>query len=146
MLASERVMFRHRSRLIDERTRARTREFHHGGFFVSAPAGDPDTRLACRAERDPIQPVSQQVRLADRPGLASQHKEDRLEGVLGVVSIAKDMPADMHDHRPVAAHECGEGGLACRIAQGAESVNELAVGQSGDGTAVEQRGDLSDYR
>ena len=119
---------------------------HGVALLVLAPAGEPDPGLAGRAERDPVQPVAQQVGVADRPGLAGQHEEDGLEGVLGMVPVAQELPADVQDHRPVPRHQRGEGGLAGGIAPVVEPLDELAVGQPGDGAAVEERPDLPDHR
>ena len=102
--------------------------------------------LAGRAERDPIEPVSQQVGVADRAGLAGQDEEDGLEGVLGMVPVAQELAADAQDHGPVPRHQRGEGGFAGGIAPRGEPLEELAVGQPGDGAAVEERLDLPDDR
>ena len=77
-----------------------------------APAGEPSPRLARRPQRDAVEPVAQQLGLAERPGLAGQHEEDGLEGVLGVLVVAQELPADAQHHRPVAGHQGGERGLA----------------------------------
>ena len=77
-----------------------------------ATASEPDPGLAGRAERDAIEPVAQQVGVADRPGLAGQDEEDGLEGVLGMVAVAQELAADAQHHRPVPCHQGGEGGLA----------------------------------
>ena len=75
----------------------------------------------------------------DRAGLLDQDEEGGLEGVLGVVGVAQDAPADGQDHRPVPRHQRLEGR---RIALGEEAVEELRVGEPGDGPAAEQAVDL----
>ena len=111
-----------------------------------ATAGEPAPGLPGRAERHAVEPVAQQVGVADRPGLAGQDEEDGLEGVLGMVVVAQELPADAQDHRPVARHQGGEGGLAGRLAAGGEPLEELAVGEPGDRAALEERPELPDQR
>ena len=55
-----------------------------------------------------IEPGAKQVRISDRLGLACQDKEDGLEGVLGVMMIAEELPADAKHHRSVPGHDGGE--------------------------------------
>ncbi len=111
-----------------------------------AAAATPDPGLPRRAQGHPVEPVAQQVGVADRAGLARQDEEDGLEGVLGVVSVAQELPANAQHHRAMAGYERGEGGLADGIAAGDESIEELAVGQPGDRAAIEQRAELPDHR
>ncbi len=70
---------------------------------ATASAGDP--------ERDPIQPVRQQVAVAQCAGLPDQDQERRLEGVLDVVRVIEQAPADAQHHRPVPRHDRLEGDL-----------------------------------
>ena len=91
LLASQKAVVRPAGRRLGQDARARSGMTHHGGLFILAPASELDTRLARRAERDPVEPVSQQIRIADRPGLASQDEEDGLERILGVVEIAQSV-------------------------------------------------------
>ncbi len=133
-------------RRLDRDARTRTGMPHGVALLVPATASEPSPRLASRTEGDPIQPVRQQVGISDRPGPAGQDQEDGLEGVLGMVAVAQDLAADVQDHRPVTRHQGGEGGFAAGIAPVVEPLEELAVGQTDDGTAVEQRPDLSDHR
>ena len=97
-------------------------------------------------QRAPVQPVAQQVGVADRPRLAGQDEEDGLEGVLGMVMVAQELSADAQNHRPVPRHQRSEGGFAGGIAAVVEPLDELAVGEPGDRTAVEERLDLPDHR
>ncbi len=84
-----------------------------------------------------MQPGAQQVRIADRAGLAGQHEEHRLEGILGMMQVAQELPANIQDHRPVPLHERRECGFSGRIGSGVEALDELPVGESGDGAAIE---------
>jgi hypothetical protein len=45
--------------------------------------------------------------------------------------------ADIQDHRPMPSHERGEGRLTGGIARPGKPLDELAVGQSGNGQAIE---------
>ncbi len=90
---------------------------HRAEFLVPASASESDARLLGRAERDTVQPVRQQVGIADRAGLACQNEEDSLKGVFGVVQVAQELAADVQDHRPVPTHQRGEGRLAGGIAR-----------------------------
>ncbi len=49
-------------------------------------------------------------------GLAGEHEEDGLEGVLGVVAVSQELPADVQNHRPVTCDQRGEGRLPGRVA------------------------------
>ena len=63
----------------------------------------------------------------DVAGPAGEDEPDGLEGVLGVVGVAEDPPADAVHGRPVAAEQLGEG------------VRVAAVGEPGDQVAVGRR-------
>ena len=111
-----------------------------------AAASEPAAGLAGRAERHAVEPVAQQVGVADRPGLAGQHEEDGLEGVLGMVAVAQELPADAQHHRPVPRHQRGEGGLAGRIAAAVNRSRSWRSVRAGDRAALEERPDLPDNR
>src|SRR5262249_16488786 len=55
----------------------------------------------------------------------SEDQEGGLEGILGILLLAQDAPADAVDHRPVPAHDGLEDGL---VAPGEGSFDELPVG------------------
>ena len=97
--------------------RARTGTVHRVALLPPAPAGDLLPCTPRRPDRDPVQPVAQQVGVADRPGLAGQDEEDGLEGVLGMLHVAQELPADAQHHRPVPADQRREGGLAGRASR-----------------------------
>ena len=114
-----------------------------GVDLAEAPAIEAAPRLPGRSQRDAVQPVPQPLRVADRPGLAGQHEEDRLERILGMMAIAQEPAADAQHHRPVPLDQDGEGRLSREVAAGREPLQELAVGQVGDGADLEERLDLS---
>ena len=64
-----------------------------------------------------------------------------------MLDVAQELPADAQDHRPVAASERGEGGLAGWLAPtGGISLQELPVRQSGHRAARKERLKLPDHR
>ena len=79
------------------------------------------TRWATRWSQPPSDLV-----VPDRAGLAGQDEERRLEGVLGVVRVAEDAPADGQDHRPVPRHQGRERRL---VAPGDEPPEQRGVGR-----------------
>ncbi len=79
--------------------------------------------------RDLVQPAPQAVSPPDRAAFLDQDQEGGLEGVLGVVWVAQDRPADAQDHRPMPSHQHFEGPA---VAPGEETLEELRVGEPGD--------------
>ncbi len=78
----------------------------------------------------PIQPVAQQFRTADRPGLARQDEERGLEDVLRVVRVGQQRPADPAHHRPVPRDQRGEGCLGVigvGLPTGGEPLQQLPI-------------------
>ena len=96
---------------------AQFRACHGTVLFIPALAGQPGPGLAGGAKGDPVQPVAQQVGIADRRGPAGQHQEDGLEGVFGVLAIDQKLPADAEHHRTVPSHQRGERILAGGVAR-----------------------------
>ena len=94
----------------------------------------------------PYSQVPEPIRVADRPGLPRQDEEGGLEGVLGMMVIAQELPADAQHHRPVSGHDGGEGGLVGRLAARGEPLEQLAVGEPGDRAALEERAELPGQR
>ena len=88
--------------------------------------------------RDPEQPARDRPAPADGPGPVGQDEEDGLEGILRVVRIVKDAPADPQHHRAVPDHQLLEGRLRGLIAPRDEPVQELRVGHRPDRAEVEQ--------
>jgi hypothetical protein len=56
--------------------------------------------------------------------LSGQGNEGRLEGILGVVPVAKHAPADAQDQRAMPAHQSDECGLVTLIGK---ALQQLAV-------------------
>ena len=89
-----------------------------------------------------MEPGAERVADPERPRLADQDQEGGLEGVLGVVRVAEDAPADAQDHRPVPLDQGREGQLGRLAAPGREPLEELAVGQSRRRSGRQQRAEL----
>ena len=117
----------------------RVRFFHvqplRPGPFASTPSPGVDLGTHRDASGDAVEPGSQYVALADRPGLLDQDQEGGLKGVGDVVRVIQDAPADAQDHRPMPMEDRLEGRL---VAMGEESLQELSLGQTCDGPCVEQ--------
>ncbi len=79
-----------------------------------------------------MEPGPQGVAHPERPGLADQHQERGLEGILGMMRIAEDGQADAPDHRAMPLHQRGEGQLGHLVRIGREPLQELPVGQFPD--------------
>ncbi len=125
----------------------RTGTTHHATLLPPPPAADLLPRTPGRPNRDPVQPVAQQVGVANRARPASQDKKDSLKGILGMLCVAQKLPANTHDHRPMSRHQRGESGLASRFTpSGGVSLQELPVRKPGHRAALEERLDLPDYR
>ena len=73
-----------------------------------------------------MQPAGQGLRLADRGGIAGQHQEGGLEGVLGIVLVAQDVTADAPDEPSVPLDQGGEGVF---LVVGREALQQLRVAQ-----------------
>ena len=73
-----------------------------------------------------VQPARQRFALANGRGVLGEGEEGGLEGVLGILIVAQDMPADVPDERPMALEQNGERRL---LARRAESRKELSIGQ-----------------
>jgi hypothetical protein len=74
-------------------------------------AGQADALLAADADGDLVQEAGHTGGPDQAGGAVSQDQEAGLEGVLGVVMVADDAPADAQHQRPVTADEAGEGVL-----------------------------------
>ena len=120
-------------RLRDARSRARRR--------AASRRARPATRAAV-----PVQPARHRIPPADRARPPGQHQERRLRGVLGVVAIPEDPPADPHHHRPVALHQRRERRLGLLGRPEPEPLQQRAVGQPRQRADPEQRGDLLQQR
>jgi hypothetical protein len=84
------------------------------------------SQVAGDAGGDSVQPVGEEVRVPDDPGLPGQDEEGRLKGVLGVLRRPQDAPANAQHERAVPLDQGREGRL---VAQGREPMQELSVGR-----------------
>jgi len=98
----------------------------------------PTGRAGSRPDRDPmgnsVQPVAHEVAVADRTRAPNQDEESGLEGILDVLIVTENSSANTQDHRPVPRHQGGERHL---VALGDEPLEQLALTQPSNGSAVE---------
>ncbi len=92
---------------------------------------------------DPVKPSADSFAVADCGGAADQDQERGLERVLDVSLVAKYAATDAQDHRPMPRDESGERRL---VAAGCISLQQCALGQCRDGSAVEQAVQLVEDR
>ena len=86
-----------------------------------------------------IEPGPQGNVAAESTRFLDEDQESCLEGVLGVVRILQDAPADAQDHRPVTRHQ----GLERRgVMPGDEALEQLRIGEARDGPIRQQAVDL----
>ena len=81
-----------------------------GAFFLQVfrPADQAMPSTTGRSERDPIQPVAQQLGVANRPSLASQNQKDGLERVLCTMPVTQKLLADAQNHRTMPGDQGGK--------------------------------------
>ena len=87
---------------------------------------------------DPEQPARDRPAPADGPGPVGQDEEDGLKGILRIVRVVKNAPADTEHHRAVSDHQLFKGRLRGLIAPRDESVQELRIGHRPDRSEIEQ--------
>ena len=110
---------------------------------MTAPPRGLDLRPGGDPPRDAEEPAPDRLATTDRAGLAHQDQEGGLEGVVGVVRVAQELPADAQDHGPVSFDQDGEGGLRrIRIVPRQKPVQELAIGQGPGRTQLVEHGEL----
>jgi hypothetical protein len=101
--------------------------------------GPPPRPIAAGARGDPerhtVQPVRQQLAVAQRARPADQDQERRLERILHVVRIVEQPPADAQDHRAVPRHDRLKRDL---VALAREPRQELPLRQTRYGPPAEQ--------
>ncbi len=113
-------------------------------LLVPATLGEPQFGATGRAESDAVEPVAQQVGIADGARLPGEDQEDSLEGVFGVVSIAQKLTANAEHHRAVTSYQGGERRLGGHVSLRGEPVQKLPVGEAHDRAAPEERLELPD--
>src|SRR5262249_7249931 len=95
------------------------------------------------AQRDAIrhleQPAADRLTFADGAGLAGEDEEGGLEGVLGVVRVAKETQTEIEYHRPVPPDEDLERRL---LAAADERFQQLGVGQRAAAVAADEPAQL----
>ncbi len=125
------LLVQRREQLVRVRGLARRAGDSHFSHLPLVPA--PPDRGDIGVDRDPmrdlVQPASQGLSSADGVPRLDQDQEGGLEGVLCVVRIAQDRPADAQDHGPVPTHQLLEGP---GVPTGEEALQELRVGEPRD--------------
>jgi hypothetical protein len=111
--------------------------------FATSPADRLGPRSPRHLRGDPVEPGGDEVTIADRSGSPDQDEERGLKGVVDVVRVGQDPPADAQDHRPELRHERLERRL---IASDREPFEELAIPEAGDRPAFEQPDDIPPAR
>ena len=86
-----------------------------------------------------MQPGPQRDVAAERPRFLDEDQERGLEGILGIVRILQDAPADAQDHRPVPRHQDLE---RRGVLPGGEALEQLRIGESRDDPTREEAVDL----
>ena len=69
------------------------------------PGGQAAPPPHCDPASDAIKPVPQQVLPGQRSRLPDQDKERRLEGVVHIIGVVENLPADAQDHGTVTRHQ-----------------------------------------
>jgi hypothetical protein len=95
---------------------------HHGSRFQGCAVGHT------------VQPTAQGGATADGGRLPSKNQEGRLAGILGIMLVAQDTPADCKYHRAVALKQPRE---SVFVPPEQETLQELAICKS---TAIAQKG------
>src|SRR5262249_31298983 len=88
-----------------------------GPLLLAPPRRRARPALERDAVRDLIEPTRNRGTVGDRGGLAREDEEGGLKGVLGIVAVPQDAPADAEDERPVPAHQSLEGGLVAGVGE-----------------------------
>jgi hypothetical protein len=114
-----------------------------GAALAIAAAGGVGPHLEGDPPRYAMEPAAQRILDPERCRLTRQQAKGRLERVIGVVGIAEDPPADPKDHRAMAVHQRLE---RQHLAPGHVTLQDLGVGQPGEGSLAEKQADLTDRR
>jgi hypothetical protein len=110
--------------------------------FEELMPGKLGSGLTGHAPCDFVQPRTQRFSPMQRTGLASQHQEGCLEGILGMVLIAEHAPANAEYHRPVPFHQ---GSKRWLISPSGETLQELPIGDGASLWRRDQFLDVPDY-
>jgi hypothetical protein len=88
-----------------------------------------------------VEPVSQEVAAPKRAGLAHQYEECGLKGIVNIVRILQQLPADTEHHWAVPRDERFERGF---ITSTHKAFEKLALGQSNRSPVAKQPPELVD--
>jgi hypothetical protein len=108
------------------------RRSHTGQPLARLPRG-PSGDTAGNA----VEPAAERALMVEAGGLAGEDEEGGLEGVLGVLHVAKDAAAQAEHERSVSLDEGGEGGLLTAVDESLQQVRIGGVrpGQGGEPAA-----------
>ena len=112
-----------------------------------APAADPLPRTPRRPDRDPVQPVAQQVGVADRPGLRARTRKTAWKASSACwrsPRSCRQTPSTIGPWRATSAAKAASPAGSSRPV--AEPLQELAVGEPGRRAALEERTELPGSR
>ena len=109
-----------------------------GESLVPPSPGYSRPRAGRRAVRDLMEPGTQRIAHPQAPGLLDQDQERGLEGVVSVMGVAKDCPADPEYHRAVAMDQRLERQLGRLVPTRGEPLEQLRVSQTNDRPLVEE--------
>ncbi len=110
--------------------------------FAQPPPGRIEPRPCGDPRGDPIQPARDRIGPPDRTRLPRQHQEHGLRGILGVVTIAQDSPADVEHHGPVPLNQHGECRLGLLDRAVPKPVQQGTIGQPRRRPGTEQDGNV----
>jgi hypothetical protein len=95
-------------------------------------------RLDGRAERNAMKPGTDGVANPERAGLAYEDEKSGLEGITGVVFVAKDSAARAPDQWPVPLNQRGERGLGRFAIALRKPLEQLPIGDPSERADLEE--------
>ena len=116
-----------------------------GPLLPNSPANETGPGSGRDPEGHSVQPAPERVSAANRTGPAGQHQEDRLEGVVGLVTITQNLPANPVNHRPMPLDQ-GAKCLFPSLITLQEAVEQLSITERRGGVATEERFQISPHR
>jgi hypothetical protein len=109
---------------------------------MSPASGCGDPGLGSDPHRHAVQPASDRLAATDRAGPPRENQERRLGGVLGVVLVTQNLPANAQNHRRVTIDQGRKGRLGRVVSPLHEPLEQLAVGQPASRPRSVERLDL----
>ena len=94
-------------------------------------------------ERDCVQPAGQRRSVAQRSSLADQDQEGSLEGVLDLLGVAQQSPADSKNEWPMPPEQHLERRLVALIEP---ALQQLSVGQRADAAGLQRMPEITEQR